>query len=200
MKKFLLPITLVVCLANIFTFYSNKKVIAEPIEAPIDFPVAEEKQEPEIIVKEPEIEIQVPIAQNNRIYNKSGDQCGWASLETLARHHEIKSLYDLTKNHKGLINDNNGPNVLKRKKVEFKYQKQTDKNVEILKTYVEQKHYGAAVGLDGTHMVTLCHFDEKNGIAKFIDNSGPNALEIQTWDIKKFLERWDGTTYVLIPD
>lgn len=144
-------------------------------------------------------DIQVDIKKENRIYNKTGSQCGWCSLETLGRHLGIEALYDLTDKQKGLINSSNGPRELNRRNVKFILQRMGNKDVSIFRKYVREKQYGAAIGLRGTHMIVLCHFDEEKKIVKVIDNAGSKALKVQTWTMQRFLRLWDGTTYVVIP-
>ena len=148
----------------------------------------------------PESNLQVPIKKGYRVANATGAQCGWCSIETLGRYNKIRSLYDLTEKHKGLINGQNGPHELIRRNVDFKYQPSGIKDISILRKYVTEKRYGVAVGLHKTHMLVLCHFDEKQHIVKVIDNIGTKALEIQTWNMDKFLDLWDGCVYVVIPD
>lgn len=145
------------------------------------------------------ISLHVAIDQENRIYNETGVQCGWCALETLGRHHNVESLRNITKTQLGLMSEDHANFLLKRRRVNFRYQHVGNKDVSILRKYVTEMHYGAAVGLERKHMLVLCHFDEEHGIVKVIDNMGPQALKIQTWDLEKFLEIWDGCAYVVIP-
>jgi len=143
---------------------------------------------------------QVPILENDRIYNKSGSQCGWASLETLARYHQISSLYNITDEQKDYLNFFNVEKVLEEKNVRFAIQRRGNKNINFIRKYVTYLKYGVAFGINGTHMLVLCHYDEKKGIVRVINNAGDHALEIEEWSIEKFNKNWDGFGIALIPN
>jgi len=143
--------------------------------------------------------IQVYIDEKDRIPNRTGCQCGWSSLETIGRSEHITELYDITREQEGYIDCGSAARVLTDKGVKFVEQEQGNKDTAILEKYVRGKHYGAAVGLHGTHMITLVHYDPKKGIVKVIDNCGPNALVIREWTMEKFLDNWDGFTIVPLP-
>jgi hypothetical protein len=153
-------------------------------------------EKPKILITDPElIGVQVPIPKEFRTYNKSGSQCVWCSLETLARYHKIERLYDLTKKYKHASGPGEVARVLKDRDIKFF---QTEKkDISFLEEYVKNRKLGCGVGLNGTHAVNVVHFDKD--IVKIIDNSD-RSLKIQTWSMKRFISQWDGWAFVLIPD
>ena len=98
----------------IIPFNHNKPQPIPPIESPI-IPVEPPKPtDPELI------DVQVPIAKENRQYNNSGRQCVWCTLEALARHHGITNLYDLTDEYKFATGPSYVSNVLTQRGVAFR--------------------------------------------------------------------------------
>lgn len=145
--------------------------------------------------------VQVPIIKSNRIYNKTGIQCVWCTCESLSRHHGITRGFDFTDKYKSYANPTNVANACRIRNIRVK---QTTGNKEagyrFLKEYVQDKKLGCGVGVNGTHMITCVHFDEKAGVVKVIDNMGPKALQVQTWTMSYFKSRFDGWSFVILPD
>lgn len=138
--------------------------------------------------------VQVPIPMNCRVKNYTGIQCVWSSLSCLARYHNIPAAKNLIDKYKSYA----GPGDVRRAldPIGVKYVMNTGtKNKQFLVDYCA-KGWGAGIGLNGTHMVTLVHF--KDGVVKIIDNSDP-SLRIQSMSEDQFMRRWDGWAVVLIP-
>lgn len=190
----------------IFSLTGSKPTnqINEPIKLQQEF-VEPKNLNPKLQPKQIEtdcIGVQVPIPKDCRVFNKSGSQCVWCSIESLARYHGIKELYEgntrITKTYtwatspaevKRVLNNNYGT-------VKWKQIQNGDRN--FIKKYVSEMKLGIAFGIPG-HMLNLVHYDEKNDTVKVIDNVGPKALQVQTWSIKKFNQMWDGWGLVVFP-
>jgi hypothetical protein len=142
---------------------------------------------------------QVFIPMKDRVFNKTGIQCVWSSVETLARYAEIEKLYDITK--KAEYKSYAGPQSLKNmlNKYDIKYEMTTNKNDRslLIKGCTIEKR---AVGFDiPGHAMVLVHYDEKEGIVKYINNSDP-TLKIRTWTMEEFNKRWGGWVFVIYAD
>lgn len=142
---------------------------------------------------------QVYIPMKDRVFNKTGIQCVWSSVETLARYAEIEKLYNITeeKEYKSYA----GPQSLKKmlNKYGIKYEMTTNKNDRslLIKGCTIQKR---AVGFDiPGHVMVLVHYDEEQGVVKYINNSDP-SLKIRTWTMEEFNKRWAGWVFIIYAD
>lgn len=184
------------------TFTSNREAKAQDYQVPkrqfnLVAPVQENPKSP---IELELIDVQVPIAKENRKFNVSGVQCVWCSLENLARHNGESKLYDLTEKYKHATGPSYVAQVLNSRGVKYKQVYSGKKaGIDFIREYVTKKKMGVGVGLQGVHMINVVHFDEVNGIVKVIDNSGPNAMKIQTWTIEKFDQRFDGWAITILP-
>jgi S1-C subfamily serine protease len=126
-----------------------------------------------------------------RIPNRTGSQCVWSSLETLARFHGLDSLAShLTSEHKGTAGPGDVAAVLKRFGINYEQSRSHDR--AMLERALAQG-LGAAIGVNGSHMVTLVGLD--GSTASIIDNSD-RSLSVRQIP----LSRWDGWAVVLHPD
>jgi len=144
-------------------------------------------------------DVQVPIPFKDRVPNRTGIQCVWSSAETLARYAECKKLYDIT------LNDNYksyaGPASLKAmlEKYNVKYEmtvNKKDRSLLIKGCKIERR--GVAFDIPG-HVMVLVHYDEKEGIVKYINNSD-KELKVRTWSMEEFNRRWDGWAFIIYAD
>jgi hypothetical protein len=133
------------------------------------------------------------IAPENRVRNRTGAQCVWASLETLARHWVIAACYDLTARHGGTSSPGEVAAVLSAKGVRFT-QSTRDRSKQAL---IGAARYGCLVGLGGQH--AICCVGANETAVWMIDNSGPDAGHIREWSWPTVLSRWDGWTCTLYP-
>jgi hypothetical protein len=143
--------------------------------------------------------VMVPIPMKDRVFNKSGIQCVWATLETCGRFAEEPKLIDLTnkKDFQGLSNPLTTSVKLKNLNVKFEQiTNKTDRSL-IIKSVVEEKR-GCMFGIPG-HAMTLVHYDEKEKIVKYINNSDP-TLAIRVWSMDQFNKSWNGWICVIYAD
>jgi len=143
-----------------------------------------------------EAQTQVLILPKDRVFNKTGIQCVWSSIETLARHAEIENLYDITENdhYKSYA----GPQSLKAmlEKYKIKYEMTTnkkDRSLLIKGCTIEKR--GVGFDIPG-HAMVLVHYDEEAGIVKYINNSDP-SLRVRTWTMQEFNKRWAGWAFII---
>lgn len=143
--------------------------------------------------------LMVPIPMKDRVYNNTGIQCVWASLECIGRYAEEPKLIGLTKDPE--CKSYSSPSVVahKLKKINVIFEQTTsatDKSL-ILKAVVKEKR-GVLFGIPG-HAMVMVHYDEKAGIIKYINNSDKD-LKVRTWTIDEFNKRWDGWICAIYAD
>lgn len=139
----------------------------------------------------------IDVARANRVPNRTGSQCVGASIETLGRHHGLKALEGFAAAHPGNCpSAASAAEAVRRSGVKCRSQDTGNRDLAIL-LYAARGGLGAVVGLNGTHAVTLVGYDPNERTVSLIDNQGPNALEVQTWPLSRFLGAWDGFTVVL---
>jgi hypothetical protein len=147
---------------------------------------------------DPELfDVQVPIPKEMRVYNHSGSQCVWCTIEMLAKFNNIPGAKDLTNSYKYATGPREVKRVLESRGVKFK---QTyDRNEDMLEEYVTKRNLGVGVDVNnGHHMILVCHFDKKAGIVKIIDNSD-HSLKVQTWSLSHFRNKWSDWILVILP-
>ncbi len=144
--------------------------------------------------------IDVPVAKANRIYNKTGIQCVYCSLETLSRHHKIVRGYDFTDKYKSFSCPEFVEIVCKERNIPVRQVRDRVAGVVFLKKYVRDDKLGCGVGLNGVHCVTIVHWDEGKKLVGMIDNMGPKALEVQIVPMDAFKAAFDGWAFAVIPD
>jgi hypothetical protein len=145
---------------------------------------------------------EVNIEPDCRMKNRPPGRCGWCAVETLARHHQIKSLYGLVESHASTADPEDLTAVLDKAKVPYKLQHRgtTDSSV-LLRACADG--LGAVVGFrpleegGGGHIVTLVEFTETT--VKVIDPNDQDG-RIRTMTRDRFLYWWDGFTLVLQPE
>lgn len=146
---------------------------------------------------DPELDgVQVPIPKNIRLYNKSGSQCVWCTIEMLGSFHGSKNTNGLTQSYKHATGPREVSRVLTNRNVKFK--QVTGKNYAFLQEWVAEKKMGVGIGVNGNHMILVCHY-EQNKLVKVIDNAD-RQLRIQTWDWAKFQRHFSGWAIVILPD
>ncbi|HZT79311.1 MAG TPA: hypothetical protein VFA26_03765 [Gemmataceae bacterium] len=142
---------------------------------------------------------EVKIAMANRVKNKPPGRCGWCAVETLARHHGLKALYDLTECSACRCCPSDLEAALAKAGIRYRVQKPGNTDPAILR-YAIRKDLGAAVGFRelepgaGGHIVTLVDFTDEG--VKVID---PNDSDrrTRTMTVERFLYWWDGFALVL---
>jgi hypothetical protein len=130
-----------------------------------------------------------------RTYNRTGVQCVWCSISTLAKYQGITAAANLTDRYKSQSHEGEVRRVLDGLGVKYKMQSTGNRDTKILKDACA-KRWGAAVGLRGVHMINVVHFE--GGQVKTIDNCD-SKLSVRTQSEREFLAAWDGWAVVLIP-
>jgi len=143
------------------------------------------------------IGVQVPIPKACRVYNRSGSQCVWCSIQCLALYHGVKDIQHLTDRYTWAT----GPGEVSRVLGGYpnvKWKQIQNGDINFIKKYVTEKKLGVGLAIPG-HMLNLVHYDEEKGIVKVIDNCGPRALQVQDWSMSTFKRKWDGWALVVFP-
>lgn len=158
-------------------------------------PVAAYEGEPDEELKD----VMVPIPMKDRVFNKTGIQCVWCSLETIGRYAEEPKLIGMTNlsDCKSYSSPSSAGNKLRQLKVRFEQTTSTKDRSLIIKSVVKERR-GCLFAVPG-HAMTLVHYDEAKGIVKYINNSD-KTLAIRTWTMEEFNRRWDGWICVIYAD
>lgn len=144
-------------------------------------------------------DVMVPIPMKNRVFNKTGIQCVWCSLETLGRFAEEPKLIDMTEmpDCKSYASPNSAGFKLRQLKVRYEQTtSKTDRSL-LIRAVVNERR-GCLFDVPG-HAMTLIHYDEEKKIVKYINN-GDSSLAIRTWTMNEFNRRWDGWICVIYAD
>lgn len=143
--------------------------------------------------------LMVPIPKEDRVFNKTGIQCVWASIESLGRFAGEGKLLEITKHEdcQGYASPVTLALKLKALGVDFK-QTTNKKDKSLLIQSVVNDRRGCLFGIPG-HAMVLVHYDEKESIVKYINNSDKN-LKVRTWSLEEFNQRWDGWICVIYPE
>ena len=136
-------------------------------------------------------DVMVPIPVKDRIYNKTGIQCVWASLECIGRYAGEKKLYDLTfdRECQSYSSPSSAASKLRQLKVKFEQTTSVNDRSLIQKAVVRDRR-GVLFGIPG-HAMVMVHYDTDKQIIKYINNSD-KELKIRTWKMSEFNQRWDG--------
>jgi hypothetical protein len=145
------------------------------------------------------VQAEVKITPEERVENRPPGRCGWAAVETLARHHGITALYGLADDNPTSADPEDLEEALVHAAVKYRIQYPGTRSNRILR-YAIEKDCGAAVGFRelypgaGGHIVTLVDFGPK--VARVIDSSD-KEFRVRTMQRDKFLSWWDGFVLVL---
>lgn len=200
-KNIWFVIVFVVALTGLVVAMKEPVKVA-PIQPVMPPPVVVKPPEPvkPVVPVDPElVDVQVPIVKSMRVFNKTGQQCVWATLEALGNYHNIKGTKGLTDQYKRPAGAGDVYNALNKRNVKFKQTIKHDSS--FLKEWVTDKKMGVGIGVNGgRHMILLCHYEEGKCV-KVIDNGDPQ-MRVQTWSWSKFTGRsgWDGWAVVVLPD
>jgi hypothetical protein len=173
------------CSLGLLLFSSNQIVFSQEIS----------------ITQAASVDTQVKIAMEDRVPNKTGIQCVWSSIETIARHQKIEVLYDITEDsrYKGFAGPTSAAKMLDLKKVKFEQTYPGSKrDTRLLIQGCQRDKTGVAFGVPG-HMMTMVHYDEVDKVVQYIDNSD-KTLTVRTWTLSEFNRRWDGWSLVIYPN
>lgn len=140
--------------------------------------------------------LQAPIPMEDRVPNRTGIQCVWSSIETLARYCGEERLYNITynDNYKSYASPNSTRRMFEKYEIEYEMTTSTKDRSLLIKGCVMENR-GCGFGIPG-HVMTMVHYDEEKGIVKYIDNSDPQ-LKIRVWSMSEFDRRWDGWAFII---
>jgi hypothetical protein len=142
---------------------------------------------------------EVDIPEACRIANLPPGRCGWCSVETLARHLGIKTLYGMTDKNPSNSRPRELEAALTAHKVKYRIQGRGNTSTGILQDAIRED-LGAVVGFrplckgEGGHIVTLVDFGKEQ--VRILDPNDKDQ-KVRTMDMDTFLERWDGFALVL---
>lgn len=144
-------------------------------------------------------DVMVPIPMKDRVFNRTGIQCVWASTEALGRYAEEPKLINLTDDPecKSYAGPASFARKLKERGVRFEQTTSTNDRRLLIKGVVKERR-GALFSVPG-HAMVLVHYDEEKGIVKYFNNSD-RSLAIRTWTMAEFNRRWDGWIAVIYAD
>jgi hypothetical protein len=151
------------------------------------------------IVTDPElVGVHVPIPKEMRVYNRSGSQCVWCTIEMLGNYNRVPQVYKITDAYKHRTGPAEVKRVLEGKKVKFHQTMRRDE--DMLEEYVMRRKLGAGVGVNhGSHCILVCHFDRAAKVVKVIDNGDPQ-LRIRTMTLDQFRRIWSDWVLVILPN
>lgn len=147
----------------------------------------------------PFVKAECNIPQEARIYNRTGKQCVWASIETLGRYNKIPQLFGITSSKKYAkgANTYNVVNAFRELGLDHftmsnRYDKKSGK--ALLIKALKEWRVGAAFSINNKHMVVAVDITDK--YVKIIDNADKD-LKVQTWSIDEFNKKFDGWVIVV---
>jgi hypothetical protein len=135
------------------------------------------------------------VAKENRIPNRTGSQCVFCAIETLARHHKITQLYDLTQKYRGPSGPGQVAAILKARGIDFN-QRWPGQPYESFIKKACAYGYGCLVSVGhGRHAIACVGCDETH---IYVIDNGPNR-ETQAWSWQRFRGTTDGWVCVIYP-
>jgi ABC-type bacteriocin/lantibiotic exporter with double-glycine peptidase domain len=143
----------------------------------------------------------VDIPATCRVKNQPPGRCGWCSLETLGRYHQLKALYQLSQKNATRCSIDALEAALNELGVAYRMQRCGTLSEDILRYAVSQR-LGAAVGFRelhpgaGGHIVTLVEFTDD--LVRVIDSNDQDG-RVRDMTPARFLYWWDGFALVLEP-
>lgn len=150
----------------------------------------------------PEDGTQVPIPESDRVFNYTGIQCVWSTIETLGHWAKEPKLTNppLTSNPrcKSFANPSDAKEVLGRLGVRYEQTYSSMEESYVMMRKATKEGRGCLISIP-QHAMTLVHFDEENDVVKWIDNVD-KSLKIQTTSLKSFKRRMTAWTLVIYAD
>jgi hypothetical protein len=143
----------------------------------------------------------VDIPATCRIKNQPPGRCGWCSLETLGRYHQLRALYQLSEKNATRSSSESLLTTLDKLGIPYRFQPCGEFSKDIL-SYAVSQGLGATVGFRelhpgaGGHIVTLVEFTDD--LVRVIDSNDQDG-RIREMSAARFLYWWDGFALVLEP-
>lgn len=139
--------------------------------------------------------VQCPIPKENRVFNYTGTQCVFSTIETIGRwaeHEKLSGEEPITslRDCQTYSNPSHAGGVLNRLSVKYTQKYNTDQeSIKLIKKCMLEGR-ACLFSIPG-HAMTLVHYDEDADRVCFIDNSD-RTLKIQEADMAWFKRRWTG--------
>lgn len=142
---------------------------------------------------------QITLDPSSWVPNRPPGRCAWCALETLARHHNIPALHNLTRDKDSVSSIRDIEELLQAKKVSYQIQYCGSYTMDLLKTAIQKKR-GAVVGFRPLitqttgHIVLVTNLEEHS-----VTVLDPNDTMVtpRRMDRVRFTAWWDGFTLVL---
>lgn len=147
-------------------------------------------------------EINCPIPKKDRVLNKTEIQCVWASIEMLGRWAEEEKLINPPLTSRGDCKSYSSPSSVQKKLTELNVNfvqsyRNKSEGLKLIRKAMKEKR-GCLWSVPG-HAMVIVHFDEKNDVFKWVDNSDYN-LKVQTSNLKYFYDNWESWVLVIYGD
>lgn len=146
-------------------------------------------------------DIQCPIPMKDRVLNRTGVQCVWASIEMIGRWAEEPKLMNPPLTSRADCKSYSSPSLAAKRlntlHVKFEQVYGKSGGVDLIKKAMKEGR-GCLWGVPG-HAMVLVHYDEEKNKVCWVDNSD-SSLKIQTTTIKGFHQRWAGWILVVYAD
>lgn len=140
-------------------------------------------------------DVMVPIPMRDRVYNKTGIQCVWATTEALGRYAEEPKLMNLTDDPDCQSYANAYSFARKMRQLGVKFETtENASDLSLIRKAVVKERRGVLFCVPG-HAMLLVHFDEEKGIVKYINNSD-RTLAVRTWTMAEFHRKRRGEGWV----
>jgi len=136
------------------------------------------------------------IAPSNLVPNRTGSQCVWVTLESIARHWGMTDLYNLH-NNLGTSGPGEVARVMIARHRHIYWSPEGKQDWQSLAN-ASANHWPVGVGLRGTHMLLLVDLTQTH--ATIIDNGGQKSGQRQVWTREYFASAWDGWFVTLDPE
>jgi hypothetical protein len=143
----------------------------------------------------------VDIPATCRVKNQPPGRCGWCSLETLGRYHQLTALYQLSEKKAYRCSTSSLESTLGQLGIAYRVQPCGGYSQDIL-NYAVSENLGAVVGFRelypgaGGHIVTLVDFSDSG--VRVIDSNDQDG-RIRDMSLARFLYWWDGFALVIEP-
>ena len=144
-------------------------------------------------------DLMVPIPKKDRVFNRTGIQCVWASTEALGRYAEESKIINLTDDPecKSYAGPASYSRKMRERNVAYQQTYDTKDRSLIIKTVVKERR-GCMFCVPG-HAMVLVHYDEEKKIVKYFNNSD-RSLAIRTWTMSEFNKRFEGWVAAIYAD
>jgi len=135
------------------------------------------------------------------VKNQPPGRCGWCSLETLGRFHQLKALYQLSEKKAYRCSPSSLESTLGELGIAYRVQPCGSTSLAILQ-YAVSEGLGAVVGFRelypgaGGHIVTLVDFSDTG--VRVIDSNDQDG-RLRDMSLSRFLYWWDGFALVIEP-